>query len=97
MDGSKLVRETWRQRKGTESGSGKSTWRSREKITERTARGKKATTEQNESEEAWKEGGGRKMSTLGREGPSSKIKIYKIEESFWLDSSEHQSRTRHYT
>lgn len=74
-DGSKLVRETWRQRKGTESSSGKATWRSREKITERRARGKKATTEQNESEEGWKEGRGRKMSILGRESPASKKKI----------------------
>lgn len=56
-DGTKLVRETWRQAKGTESCSGKATWRSREKITERRARGKKATAEQNESEEAWKNGG----------------------------------------
>lgn len=59
-DGTKMVRETCRQAKGTESGSGKATWRSREKITERKARGKKATTEQNESEEAWKKGGAEK-------------------------------------
>lgn len=72
MDGSKLVRETWRQRKGTECSSGKATWRSREKITERRARGEKATTEQNESEEGRKEERGRQMSTLGKENPSSK-------------------------
>lgn len=73
-DGSKLVRETWRQRKGTESGSGKATWRSRETIIERRARRKKATTEQNKSEKGRKDGRGRKMSTLGRENPASKKK-----------------------
>lgn len=50
------MRETWRQRKGTESSSGKATWRSREEITERRARGKNTTTKQNESDEAWKRG-----------------------------------------
>lgn len=50
------VRGIWRQRKGTESSSGKATWRSREEITERRARGKMAMTEQDESEEARKGG-----------------------------------------
>lgn len=75
MDGSKPVREIWGQWKGTESSSGEETRRSREKITERRARGKKrAMTEQNKSEEAWKRRKGRKMNTLGRDGPSSKKK-----------------------
>lgn len=56
MDGSTPVRGTWRQRKGTESSSGKATWRSREETTERRAREKMAITEQNESEEAQKGG-----------------------------------------
>lgn len=54
MDGSTPVRQTWRQRKGTENSSGKATWSSREEITERRTRGKKTTTKQNESEEAQK-------------------------------------------